>query len=195
MAKSKVELERENAELKKALEGKSRLDHTLSQADMGANYIMVPIRNYGSTTVSIEYEYKGMTKVLVLGTNDPKNLGVIPLEVWTELERTSKLVSDGYIARTDVPITNPNVIPDDEAFIKSHGEAEFAKKVELITNVHVLFRLLKCVEFNKSKAGKYLSAASVLKQRIFDVTETYGKKEDGTLYSLNTGIRMVDEEE
>jgi hypothetical protein len=157
---------------------------------------MVPIRNYGETSVSIEYDYKGTTKVLILGTSDPKRLGAIPVEVWSELERTSKLVSDGYIARTDMASTNPNVIEDDESFIKSHGEAEFTKILAQMTNVHVLQRLLKKVESFGTKSGKYLSAASALKQRIFEVTETFRKDpETGEMVSLNTGIRIVEEEE
>lgn len=200
MAETKVELERKVAELEKALKDKSSFEGSAARAELGGNYTMVPIRNYGSTSVSIEYEYKGMTKVLILDTKDPKDLGAIPLEVWVELERTSKLVSDGYIARTDIPCTNPNVIEDDEAFIKSRGEAEFVKTLSEMTNVHVLQRLLRQVESVKHKSGKYLSAASALKQRIFDVTETFAWKENEKtgvkeLVSLNTGIRMVDEEE
>src|SRR5258706_13971189 len=169
--KSKPELERQVEELQKALRDKTSFEHSAAQAELGGNYTLVPIRNYGDTTVSLEYEYKGNKKVLVLDTKDPKRLGAIPIEVWIELERTSKLVSDGYIARTDLPITNPNVIEDDETFIKSHGEAEFVKRIGEMTNVHVLQRLLRFVEASKNKSGKYLSAASALRQRIFDVTE------------------------
>lgn len=195
MPETKAELLRKNQELEKALKEKSSFVESSTRAETGANYVMVPIRNYGNTSVSIEYEYKGMTKVLVLETTDPKRLGAVPLEVWNELARTSKLVADGYIARTDVPITNPNVIEDDEAFVKGLGEAEFAKKVTELTNVHVLMRLLRSIETMEHKTGKYLSALAALRQRIFDVTETYGKNADGTLFSLNTGIRVVEEEE
>ena len=192
---TKSELERQVAELQRALKDKAAFESSVMKAELGGNYTMVPIKNYGSTTVSIEYDYKGQTKVLVLGTQDPKDLGAIPVEVWVELERTSKLVSDGYIARTDLPITNPNVIPDDLEFIRSHGETELVKRLSELTNVHVLQRLLRSVEGIGNKSGKYLSAASAIKQRIFEVTETFEKKDTGELVSLNTGIRMVDEEE
>lgn len=196
MAATKAELERQLKEAQKALRDKVAFQNSAAQAESGGNYTLVPIRNYSDSMVSLEFEYKGNKKVLILETMDPKRLGAIPLEVWIELERTSKLVSDGYIARTDLPITNPNVIEDDDSFVKSHGEKEFADKVNQMTNVHVLFRLLRLVEaMGKNKAGKYLSAETALKTRIFDVTETYGKKDDGTPYSLGTGIRVVEEEE
>ncbi len=198
--KSKPELERQVEELQKALRDKTSFEHSAAQAELGGNYTLVPIRNYGDTTVSLEYEYKGNKKVLVLDTKDPKRLGAIPIEVWIELERTSKLVSDGYIARTDLPITNPNVIENDEEFIKSHGEVEFTKKLSEMTNIHVLLRLLRAVEAMENKSGKYLSAQTALKQRIFDVTETFAwEKNEKTgideLVSQNTGIRIVEEEE
>lgn len=196
MTATKAELERQLKEAQKALRDKVSFEHSAAQAESGGNYTLVPIRNYSDTMVSLEFEYKGNKKVLILETMDPKRLGAIPLEVWIELERTSKLVSDGYIARTDLPITNPNVIEDDEEFVKSHGEKEFTDRVTQMTNVHVLLRLLRLVEaMGKNKAGKYLSAETALKNRIFDVTETFGKREDGTAYSLGTGIRVVEEEE
>ena len=195
-ATTKAELERQLKEAQKALRDKVQFDNSAAQAESGGNYTLVPIRNYGDTLVSLEFEFKGNKKVLLLETTDPKRLGAIPLEVWIELERTSKLVADGYIARTDLPITNPNVLEDDEDFIKSHGEKELADKVNQMTNTHVLLRLLRLVEsMGKNKSGKYLSAETALKNRIFEVTETYGKKEDGTPYSLGTGIRVVEEEE
>lgn len=195
MAETKAELERKIAELERALRTKAKFESSIAQAELGTSYTMVPIKNYGNTLVTLEFEYKGMKKNLVLGTKDPQNLGAIPLEFWVELERTNKLVTDGYIARTDIPNSNPNVIESDEEFIRSHGEVEFAKKVSEMTNAHVLLRLLKAVEFQKIKSGKYLAAANALKQRIFDVTETYETLEDGTQRSLNTGIRVVEEEE
>lgn len=200
MAESKAELERKVAELQRALREKTSFEDSAARAELGGTYTMVPIRNYGNTSVSISYEYKGMTKVLTLETQDPKRIGAIPLEVWTELERTNKLVSEGYIARTDIPCTNPNVIEDDEAFIRSHGEAEFVKKLSEMTNHHVLLRLLRTVETTKNKSGKYLSAESALRQRIFEVTETFAiRKNDKTgldeKVSLGTGIRVVEEEE
>lgn len=196
MPETKAELTRKLAEVQKALREKTSFEHSAAQAEAGANYIMVPIRNYGGTSVSIEYEYKGQTRVLILDTSDPKRIGALPFEVWTELERTSKLVSDGYIARTDIPSTNPNVIDNDETFIKSYGETEFVKKLSEMTNTHTLLRLLRTVEAMENKSGKYLSAIAALRQRIFDVTETFEKDKDtGELKSLNTGIRMIEEEE
>lgn len=197
---SKAELERQLAEAQKALKEKSAFEASATKTELGLQYTMVPIKNYGGTDISIEFEYKGVTKVLQLGTRDPKNLGAIPVEVWIELERTSKLVSDGYIARTDIPCSNPNVIDNDEDFLTSNAEAEINKKIAEMTNVHVLQRLLRAVEAAKNKTGKYLSVALALRQRIFDVTETFTWKENEKtgvkeLVSLNTGIRMVEEEE
>lgn len=196
MPVTRAELERQLAEAQKALKDKATFEASAAKTELGLQYSMVPIKNYGGTDVALEFEYKGVTKNLTLGTRDPKDLGAIPVEVWIELERTSKLVADGYIARTDVPCTNPNVISDDMDFLQSNDERQLIDKITLMTNVHVLQRLLREIELNTAKTGKYLSAASVLKQRIFDVTETYRKDEKtGELISLNTGIRMVEEEE
>lgn len=196
MVTTKAELERRLAEAERALKEKSTFEASAAKAELGLQYTMVPIKNYGGTDISIEYEYKGVTKVLQLGTRDPKDLGAIPVETWIELERTSKLVSDGYIARTDIPCTNPNVVVDDNAFIQDNEESELVHKISGMTNVHVLQRVLRAVEATGSKSGKYLSAASTLRQRIFDVTETFRKDEKtGQLVSLNTGIRVVEEEE
>lgn len=196
MIETKADLERKVRELEQALKDKSKFEASAARAEIGGNYTMVPIRNYGGTTVSIEYEYKGMTKSLLLSTEDPKDLGAIPIEVWIELERTSKLVSDGYIARTDIPCSNPNVISDDTAFINDHNEVELVAKLHELTNSHVLLRLLRAIEATGNKTGKYLSAASAIKTRVFEVTETYKKDEEtGKLVSLGTGIRLVDEED
>jgi hypothetical protein len=196
MTVTRAELERQLVEAQKALKEKATFEASASKVELGLQYTMVPIRNYGGTDISIEYEYKGVTKVLQLGTRDPKDLGAIPVETWIELERTSKLVADGYIARTDVPCTNPNVVVNDDSFIKGNEETELVHKISEMTNVHVLQRLLRVVEATGSKSGKYLSAASTLRQRIFDVTETFRKDEKtGALISLNTGIRVVEEEE
>lgn len=196
MADTKIELERKVRELEQALKDKSKFEASAAKAELGGNYTMVPIRNFGGTSVSIEYEYKGMTKTLILGTDDPKDLGAIPIEVWIELERTSKLVSDGYIARTDIPCTNPNVIPDDNVFFSTFNETELVSQIHKLTNSHVLLRLLRTIELVKPQTGKFLSAASAIKQRVFEVTETYKKDEEtGEMVSLGTGIRVVDEEE
>src|SRR6185295_19657114 len=108
---TKADLTRKVEELETALKDKAGFENSAAKAEGSVVSTMVPVKNFGGTSVSIEYEYKGTTKVLILDPDGPKQVGAIPLDVWIELEHSSKLVSDGYIARTDLPYTNPNVIP------------------------------------------------------------------------------------
>lgn len=175
---TKADLTRKVEELETALKDKAGFENSAAKAEGSTVSTMVPVKNFGGTSVSIEYDYKGMTKVLILDTEGPKQVGAIPLDVWIELEHSSKLISDGYIARTDLPYTNPNVIPDIPGYITG-SESDFAEKISDITNHHVLHKLLRYIEGLETKTGKMLAAASALKDAIFKIS----------------GVRIVEEEE
>lgn len=178
MPETKADLRAKIEELENALRDKSSFQNSVARAE-GTGYTMVPVKNWSSTSVSIEYEYKGLKTVLILDPDGSRSVGAIPLETWTELERSSKLVSDGYIARTDKPVNNPNVIEDSGDYINNCTEGQLVSKLAQVTNVHVVHRLLRYIEALKEKSGKDLAAQTALRNRIFELS----------------GVRIVDEEE
>lgn len=131
---------------------------------------MVPVKNFGGTLVSLQYEQFGNTRTVLLESQGPKQVALIPISAWLGYERDTNLVKEGYIARTDRPISNPNVVDDIEGFLNNSSESEMSERFSQITNPNVLHRVLAVVE-SQEKTGKYLAAERALRNRIFKLTD------------------------
>ena len=81
-------------------------------------------------------------------------------------------MTQGYVARTDMPITNPNVVEDPEKLIENLTEQQFADRVKAMTNPSTLYRLVGYIEPQKDKSGKLLSAQKVVRDKVFELTKT-----------------------
>jgi len=172
MPKTKVELEQEIAELKEQLLQKAAEVNALSKVSKEEEKDLPPktvtVINVGGTRVSIPYEWNGREKTLVLESTGSRRTGALPYEVWIDLERNSKLVSYGYIARLDVPTDNPNVIFDIDEFF-SLPEAGILKRISLIENVNVLHRLWSKIQSNSTEkhTGKDFVVSKAVRDRVF----------------------------
>lgn len=168
-------------ELENALLQKSAEVHALATAiPVTATPNMVTIGNFSGTLVGIPYEYNGQKRTLIMDIAGPTQTGSLPLDIWIELERSSKLVKEGYIARLDRPYSNPNIIPDVDEFVRTLREKDIESRLEKITNRHVLTRLLHFIEFlpKDQVTGK----TALLRQKIQE------------RYFALTNIQLVDEE-
>jgi hypothetical protein len=81
-------------------------------------------------------------------------------------------VTDGYIARIDQPITNPNIVEDPAALIENMTEQEFKDRVGKITNPFTLYDLVAYIEPIKNKSGKQLMAQSAIRMRVKETLGT-----------------------
>lgn len=173
-------LEQENKELKdKLIERNQFSTKATSIVESSGDVKMVPVKNYSDNAIVYTYEYRGQPKRLELEPVGRRRIGAVPLEVWYEIERDTKLVTEGYIARTDVPTDNPNVVEDIEALVENSSEADFKNRLALITNPYVLYKFVSYLEPIKNKTGKQLAAQYVVRQRV----------------AQTTGTRIVDDEE
>src|SRR5438105_11249254 len=154
---SKAELQKENDELRAALKEKLALDHATAEAgELGSGPIMVPIKNFSPNYIVYDYQWRGLDRRLELSSKGRKQLASVPLEIWYELERDTALVIEGYIARIDKPIKNPNIIEDTAAVVDKLTEAEFADRISKITNPFSLFELVSYLEPLRNKTSKQL---------------------------------------
>ena len=179
-------LAEENAQLKEELVYKSGQLNSLSGTHVqGAR--MVPVKNFSGSEVSIPYEYAGVERNLRLGTTAGKNAGSLPLEVWSELESNdNRLITQGYVARTDIPITNVNVIENLEEFMRL-SEPKLKARVKQMTNPSSLYRLLNFIEVkrNEKKTGKILSALDAVRDQIHELTNVRIVDGDGDTESIS----------
>lgn len=178
--RSKQDLENEIKQLKDQLKFHSQQQNVAAVA-AAPGPIMVPIRNFGGTLVSIPYEVNGAKRSCMLEPNGAKSAGSIPLDVWLWLEEND-MVKMGYIARTDVPITNPNVIVDVEQFVESSTEAELRRKVSKIVNPDALHRIYTYLQNTprNERTGKQLVASRIVIARIAEVTGMVISEDDAT---------------
>jgi hypothetical protein len=170
---TKKVLEQENKELKDQVIASAAEVHALKSAEGGTRLPkMVPVRNFGGTQVFIPYEWYGTNRTLVLDTTGARQTGALPFEVWVELERDNNLVKLGYVARTDVPITNVNVIADINDFMSSSTEDEIKDRVSQIENPNVLYRLLGELlpKPKPERTSKEFMIINVVSERIFELT-------------------------
>jgi hypothetical protein len=178
--KTKKEIEKELQEVKQELVSRSHEANAMAAGASGLGMPkMVPIRNYGGTLVFIDYEVNGVPRKIVLESSGRRSMGAIPLDTWLDLEEND-LVKMGYIARTDEPITNPNVIDDLEKFFLQSSEAAVKNRMKEVTNPNVLWRCLGYLESlpDERKDGKVYSAIQAVTGRIKDLTGAVVSTED-----------------
>jgi hypothetical protein len=166
--RTKADLEKEVDDLKGQLEHEVRQAAVLSHAP--AQPTMVPIKNYGGTVVTVSYEILGNTKYAVLDISGLRQTASIPLDRWLELERDSKLVGLGYIARTDQPVTNPNVIPDVIVFVEDLKEQDIVSRLESIENPNVLHRINDYLAPKEDRTAREGMILEEVRNRIFELT-------------------------
>jgi len=170
---SKAELQKENDELRAALKEKLALDHASIEAgELGAGPVMVPIKNFSPNYIVYDYQWRGLDRKLELSSKGRKQMASVPLEIWYELERDTALVVEGYIARVDRPLTNPNIIEDTAAVVDKLTEAEFADRVSKVTNPFSLYELVGYLEPLKNKTSKQLMAQNVVRARVKELLGT-----------------------
>lgn len=171
---TKAQLEQDNQELRTQLANTQALANANKQSERDG-VPMVPIKNYGGTVVTVTYDVFGVERFCMMEPSGMKQIGSIPLERWLDLERGSRLVSDGYIARTDRPITNPNVIEDVETFIAALTEDKLVARIEEFTNANALYKIndfLAPKELESKLGGKELFLLSTVREKIFDLVGT-----------------------
>lgn len=166
----KAALEQENAELRKALEAKHAVENVTTVLSTTEVPVMVPIKNYGGVAIFYQYQYRGQNKELKLETSGPRMTDAIPFEIWEELRRNSRLVDEGYIARTDVPTDNPNVVENIEQLVSSLNEKKFKARLNKIVNPNVLMMFVSYLEPLKNKSGKLLAAQKAVRDRVKELT-------------------------
>jgi len=167
-------LQQENDALRSVLSTKYAEASAVAIAkDLHEESKMVVIENCSSATVGIPYEYLGRKHTLMLDTSGIRQQGALPLEVWIGLERESKLVSEGYIRRTDRLTSNPNVIVDIAEFVTSIRESDMTSRVAKITNVSVLYRLYNWLEAKErdQRSGKEVKLMETLRTRLFETAK------------------------
>jgi len=172
MPKTKKELEQENKELRDQVVNTAAEVHALRLADGGTSLPkMVPVKNYGGTQVFVPYEWQGVSRTLVLDTTGMRQNGALPYEVWLQLERDNNLVKLGYIARTDVPITNVNVVDSVLEFLEL-PEEEIKVRIAEIENPNVLYRVLGEVmpKPKTERTPKEFMVINDVCERIFTLT-------------------------
>ncbi len=170
---SKAELQKENDELKAALKEKLALDHASVEAgEMGSGPVMVPIKNFSPNYIVYDYQWRGLDRRLELSSKGRKQLASVPLEIWYELERDTALVNDGYIARIDKPITNPNIVEDTAAVVEKLTEDQFKDRVTKITNPFSLYELVGYLEPLTNKTSKQLMAQTTVRSRVKELLGT-----------------------
>lgn len=172
MPKNKQELEQENKELRDQIISTAAEMHALKL--VGAETAlpsMVPVKNFGGTQVFIPYEWHGTNRTLVLDTTGMRQNGALPLEVWIQLERDNNLVKLGYVARTDVPITNINVIDSVDEFL-TNSEDMLKERIAEIENPNVLYRVLGELlpKPKTERTAKEFVVLNAVIDRIFDLT-------------------------
>ena len=76
VSKSKKELEAENAELLKALQGQSAV---VNERVAGVvTPVMVPVKNFSTSYLVHEYDYNGQKRRLELDISGRKSVGAVP---------------------------------------------------------------------------------------------------------------------
>jgi hypothetical protein len=168
-AKTKDELQEEMQTLRDELMKSEAVVSALTQGGTGTATRLVPIKNFSSNLVSIPYEYQGLKTGVLLEPIEGRDVASIPVDVWHHLEKTSTLIQKGFVARLDMPIDNPNVIEDIDAFMAESDEESFRARVGEMTTDSCLYRLLYALEQKEEKTGKELSALAVLRERLFEV--------------------------
>ena len=169
MPKSKKELEQEIEELKKALLDAGSVRNAAMAFQESA--VMVPIKNFSTNFISYEYDFRGQKRRLELDVSGRKMISSVPLEVWEDIERNTVFVSEGYIARTDKPLTNPNIVDDAEALVNNLTEAQFTARVKEITNPWSVYKFVAYLEPLQEKTGKQLSAQKAVRKRVLELTD------------------------
>ncbi|MBU8920976.1 MAG: hypothetical protein KOO63_03865 [Bacteroidales bacterium] len=168
--KTKAQLTTELDELREQLNKQTQAAAAgFMSAQVGTK--MVPIKNYGGTVVSVVFDVLGTERAVLLEPDGLKSVGSIPLDRWMDLERGSKLVELGYIARTDVPTDNPNVIEDIDRFIAELPEDQVVERVTQIANANVLYKLNDPLGIRDDLSGKEMLLLSTVRDRIFELTE------------------------
>lgn len=169
MPKSKKELEQEIEQLKKALlEAGTTRNAATSFVE---SPVMVPVKNFSTNFISYEYEFRGQKRRLELDVSGRKMISSVPLEVWEDLERNTPFVSQGYIARTDQVITNPNIVEDAEALVNNLSESQFINRIKSMTNASTLYKFVGYLEPLKEKTGKQLAAQKAVRKRVMELTD------------------------
>lgn len=160
-------------ELERALVGERESNQAVQASlDRHPGTVMVPIKNYSGALVDVPYRVGGQKYSELLDSHGPNQTGAIPLDSWIALERDSRLVRLGYIVRTDRPITNPNVIEDIDAFVRSIREKDIESRVAKIENLDVLYRLSQYIELlpKEEVTGKHLKVLDAVRKGITDKT-------------------------
>jgi len=172
-SKTKADLQKENEELRAALKEKLALDHASVEAgEMGSGPVMIPIKNFSDSYIVYDYQWRGLDRKLELASKGRKQMASVPLEIWYELERDTALVAEGYIARVDRPITNPNIIEDCKAIVEKLTDVEFKDRVAQITNPFTLYSLVGYLEPIRNPSSTELMAKNIVRMRVKELLGT-----------------------
>jgi len=166
------ELEREMEELKGALiQERSQKESLGLLAGIQTGTTMVPVKNFSEQNVGLSFVYQGRKVETVLEPKGMSQTTTVPLDYWNELEKNA-LVTTGLIARTDIPVTNPNIIVDRETFLDGLHESEIKDRIDQIVRPGRLRSLIDFYELvsKEDRTIKHKLMLDALRERVFEVS-------------------------
>lgn len=175
----KLDIEQELDEAKQELRRVREEKEAMAAGSSIGSPKMVPVRNYGGTMLFVPYDINGVHRTAIFQADGPKASGAIPYDVWINIEHDN-VVTQGYLARTDLPITNHNIIEDIEDFFSSSSDKEIKAKVSKIDNKNILYKCFSYLhEIPKAdRDGKLLVALDAVISRIEEVANISLTEED-----------------
>ena len=131
---------------------------------------MIPVKNYSGSHFIYNYVYRGQDKRLELEPFGPRQVGSLPLEVWAEVERDGKYITNGSMVRTDVSNNNPNCFDDIPAFINNSTTRQIQDLISQVTVKGVLGMMIQYLDSipDSKKTANQLTAYNVVKTVLFD---------------------------
>jgi len=168
-------LESQVEELQDALKAERSQKETLGVlTGLQTGTTMVPVRNYSEQNIGLHFLYQGNERSIVLMPRGSGSLEttMIPLDYWNELI-TNDLVTLGLIARTDLPIDNPNIIEDRDEFFDTLVEADVVKVIQTMSRPGLLRALILHWEQvpKEERTSKHKLLLDALRTRVFEVSK------------------------
>ena len=170
-----TKLEDQVAELQSAIQAERSQKETLGMlTGLQTGTTLVPVRNFSEQNIGLNYLYQGVQRETVLMPKDSglNETTMIPLDYWNDL-LTNDLVKLGLIARTDVPIDNPNIIVDREVFFEELQETDIVDTIEGMSRPGLLRALILYFEKvpKEERTSKHKLLLDALRTRVFAVSK------------------------
>lgn len=169
-------MEEDIQELRTALtDERAKNERFTELTGMAAGTTLIPVKNFSNRNVGLSFQYQGQEREVLLYPRGPRSVANIPLDYWNQLQ-DNQLVIEGYIARIDREITNPNIIENIDNFIRDLPSEKIKQRVNGIVNTDTLFRILMHIEAKERDQGDISSKEEALlaaiRDRYYELTGT-----------------------